>query len=81
MRRFERSRQNPTHTVAPGTTITQRPDLEVGMKRVSPSTGGGMISGEQYSKAYATCSSENLKRFIGPLLWWATAEAAILLSF
>ena len=34
-----------------------------------------------YRIAYTSCSSENVDRFIGPLLSYGTAEAAILLQF
>lgn len=53
MRGFDRSRENPTHTVALGTTITERADLQVGVQGASRSIRGGLISGEHYTAALA----------------------------
>ena len=49
MRDFDRSRENSTHPEALGTTIADRSDLEVGVKRSSTSIRGGLISGEHYT--------------------------------
>jgi hypothetical protein len=48
---FDRSRENPTHTVALGTTIVQRPDRWVAANSLATSARGGLKFREHYTTA------------------------------
>jgi hypothetical protein len=50
MTSVDRTHENSTHTIAPEMTITERPDLEVGVTCVSGTIRGGLNSGEHYSR-------------------------------
>jgi hypothetical protein len=68
---FARSREHPTHAVPPGATITERPDLEGGVKSAATSIRGGLKSGEHYRRPVKSWPN----RFAIPMIKLSNSQA------